>query len=131
MCDHQRLRWIYIRNCKLSYIWLICMEIKKLCWNLVIYCVDYFFISWFCFSLKERTFSPKSCWHFEQLKKKKTTKWNVALTLFLYKKDDPFLHYPDMNEKLCGVILDVRLCVLTKLVFLLSLNILKHLNSIH
>ena len=67
-----------------------------------------------------------------QKKKEKLTKkkdrlqqtWNVALTLFLYiKKDDPFLHYLVMNENFCGVILDVLLCVLTKLVFLLSQNI--------
>lgn len=56
--------------------------------------------------------------------KKKSQKWNVALTLFLYiKKDDPFLHYLAMNEIFSGVILDVLLCVLTELVFLPSQNI--------
>lgn len=56
-------------------------------------------------------------------KKRNTTKWNVALTLFLYIKNDPFLHYLVMNENFRGVILDVLLCVLTKLVFLPSQNI--------
>lgn len=45
------------------------------------------------------------------------------LFFYIYKKDDPFLHYLVMNENFCGVIIDVLLCVLTKLVFLPSQNI--------
>lgn len=48
---------------------------------------------------------------------------SFSIYIYIYEKKKDFLHYLVMNENFCGVILDVLLCVLTKLVFLPSQNI--------
>lgn len=48
--------------------------------------------------------------------------FSIYIYIYIWEKKD-FLHYLVMNENFCGVILDVLLCLLTKLVFLPSQNI--------
>ena len=97
----------------------------------------YFFGSLFFFPLAEGHTQPhKAVGIFNIVRKKKKgktdkknknklqQKWNVALTLFLYiKKTILFCTIWLWMKNFCGVILDVLLCVLTKLVFLPSQNI--------
>lgn len=98
-------------------------------WFYFIFSVPFFFLS------QRDTRSPTKLLAFLTSKKKKKgktdkkknrlqQKWNVALTLFLYiKKTILFCTIWLWMKNFCGVILDVLLCVLTKLVFLPSQNI--------
>lgn len=141
MWPSKRLQSSHIRNLQ-SYIWLTCAARKSLFFSFFFFFLNLEYIVWFIFGWKDflflserETHSPTKLLAFltsKNKKKQKLTKKtnklqqkrNVALTLFLYiKKDDPFLHYLVMNENFCGVIIDVLLCVLTKLVFLPSQNI--------
>lgn len=126
----KRLQLSHIRDSQLYLAYLYRTEIKRFGLKHEYICVVYFlFDLWLIFCSSGRdTRSRAELLTFLTSKKKRTKKreqkWNVALTLFLYiwKKKD-FLHYLVMNENFCGVILDVLLCVLTKLVFLPSQNI--------